>query len=287
MTYETARALRTALEFRLQAASKETGVVLDRLRRRVLFERIVARLQLAEPGLWVLKGGMALEVRLRDAARSTKDIDVGLRQAVSDSADLHDRLIAALSVDPVGDRFMLEVGEPVQLREDDGGDVTWRVPVAAALADKHFGAIKLDVSPRPQELRDTDRLPLPNSLGFAGIPTIEIEIVDVHRHAAEKFHAMTRDHGDRENSRVRDLLDVVILIEHRLLAPAVVATAVRAVWAERNTAEPPRRLPPFPLSWPDRYEQLAENHDVDADTFSQAVTLVRDLWAQMFPNEEE
>lgn len=69
MTYETAEALRMALEQRLNNRSRETGISLDRLRRRVVFERIVARLAHAEPGRWVLKGGMALEVRLRDQAR--------------------------------------------------------------------------------------------------------------------------------------------------------------------------------------------------------------------------
>jgi hypothetical protein len=48
-----------ALEDRLLARSNETGVSLDRLRRRVVFERVVARLHAAEPGRWVLKGGMA------------------------------------------------------------------------------------------------------------------------------------------------------------------------------------------------------------------------------------
>jgi hypothetical protein len=57
MTYHSAQALRTALENRLLAQSTETGVSLDRLRRRVMFERIIARIQAAEPGQWVLKGG--------------------------------------------------------------------------------------------------------------------------------------------------------------------------------------------------------------------------------------
>lgn len=283
MTYESARALRTALEHRLLTTASETGVGLDRLRRRVLFERIIARLQTAEPGVWVLKGGMALEVRLSDAARSTKDIDLGLREAVADAADLHDRLIACLSVDPVGDRFIFEVGQPDQLGGDGGGHVTWRVAVAAALADRPFGAIKLDVSPRAHELQETARLTMPNALDFAGIPTTQIEIVDVHRHAAEKFHAMTRDYGDRENSRVRDLLDLVILIEHGMLKPGYVAVAARAVWAERNAAEPPDDIPPLPSSWPNRYERLADEYDVDAQSFPKAAALVRRLWAEMFP----
>jgi hypothetical protein len=284
VTYETSRALRTALEYRLHALSVETGIGLDRLRRRVLFERIVTRLHRAEPGLWVLKGGMALEVRLGGSARATKDIDVGLRVGVSDAADLRDRLIADLALDIVGDRFVLQVGEPAQLLEDAGGDLTWRVHVTASLADKHFGAIKLDVSPRAHELNNTDRLPLPNSLAFAGLPTTEVEIVDVNRHTAEKFHAMTRDHGDHENSRVRDLLDLVILIEHGLITPGAVAVAVRAVWVERDAAAPPSQLPPFPSSWPQRYEELAADYDVDARTFSRAADLVQGLWIRMFPN---
>jgi len=73
VTYSTPAALRMALEDRLLARSEETGVSLDRLRRRVVFERVVARLQAAEPGRWVLKGGMALEVRLGDEARLTKE----------------------------------------------------------------------------------------------------------------------------------------------------------------------------------------------------------------------
>ncbi|CAM3934678.1 nucleotidyl transferase AbiEii/AbiGii toxin family protein [Mycobacterium senriense] len=230
---------------------------------------------------------MALEVRLGGSARATKDIDVGFREGVSDAADLRDRLIADLSVDIVGDRFVLEVGEPAQLREDGGGHLTWRVPVTALLADRHFGAIKLDVSPRAHELNNTDRLPLPNSLAFAGIPTTEVEIIDVERHAAEKFHAMTRDYGDRDNSRVRDLLDLVILIEYGLIAPGGVAVAARAVWAERDAADPPSQLPPFPSSWPHRYEELAADYDVDARTFPRGAGLVQALWIQMFPESKE
>jgi hypothetical protein len=52
MTYQSAQALRTALESRLLTRSTQTGISLDRLRRRVIFERIIARVQAAEPGHW-------------------------------------------------------------------------------------------------------------------------------------------------------------------------------------------------------------------------------------------
>jgi hypothetical protein len=257
VTYETPQALRTALEHRLRNRSIDTGIGVDRLRRRVLFERIVARLQAAEPGLWILKGGMALEVRLRDNARLTRDIDLGLRAEVDDAAALHERLVDALSQDPDVDGFEFAASVPEQLSPDGGGHVTWRAKVAANLAGKPFGGVQLDISPRVHELLATDRVTVPNSLDLAGITATVIEIVDVHRHAAEKYHAMLRSYGDRENSRVRDLVDIVILCEHEQLDALTLVGSLRQVWQERDAAAPPHRFPALPESWPVRYERLA------------------------------
>ena len=43
---------------------------------------------------------MALEVRLGDEARLTKDIDLGLRDMNDDGEALHERLVVALAADP-------------------------------------------------------------------------------------------------------------------------------------------------------------------------------------------
>lgn len=285
MTYHSAQALRTALEHRLLARSAETGVSLDRLRRRVMFERVIARIQAAEPGQWVLNGGMALEVRLRDDARLTKDVDLGLRDDVNSAPDLHERLIDILTVDLDHDYFIFTAGPPERLRDDNGGFPTWRAKVSAHLADKPFGRIQLDVSPRTHELHATDKLAIPSSLAFAGIPAVEVEAVDIHRHAAEKFHGMLRDFGERENSRVRDLADLTILLEHGLLVPEQTAAAVRSVWLERNNTDPPGDLPQLPESWPDRYRRLAASHGTEIPPYLEAVAHVTQLWLNMFPSE--
>lgn len=222
---------------RLKNRSVETGLTLARLRRRVLFERIVTRLDVAEPGRWVVKGGMALEVRLRDEARLTKDIDLGLRDRVLGGAELHERLRDALMADPDG--FRLAVDVPIPLGPDGTDHVTWRVGVELDLDDKPFGAIKLDISPRVHDLDVTDRMALPNSLGFAGIPVRVVEVIDIQRHAAEKLHGMLRSFGDRDNTRVRDLIDLVLLIERGLLDPAKVEAATRQVWVERDGVDLP------------------------------------------------
>lgn len=275
-----------ALERRLLTRSTETGIAIDRLRRRVMFERIVARLETAEPRRWVLKGGMALEVRLGDHARLTKDIDLGLRDEVDTPGELHERLVDTLSADLDGDGFLFIADAPVPLREDGGGHLTWRTKVTAALAGKTFGRVQLDISPRAHELSLTEHVTLPNSLDFADIPATTIEIVDVQRHAAEKLHAMLRDFGDRENSRVRDLVDLVILIEHELVIADAAAAAARQVWAERDGVDPPNAVPPLPQSWPARYERLAADHGLAAGSFTDATAAVAQLWADMFSTGE-
>lgn len=275
-----------ALERRLLTESHESGIALDRLRRRVVFQRIVTRLHRAEPGLWVLKGGMALEVRLGDRARLTKDIDLGLRDEIRDAGDLRDRLIEALGSNVGSDGFTFAVASAERMATDGGGHVTWRAGVSADLAGSRFGAVKLDVSPRAHELEGTELVTLPNALAFAGLDTIQIEIVDAHRHAAEKLHAMTRDFGDRENSRVRDLVDLMLLREHKLLHASALALAVAAVWAERDGAAPSAQLPTLPPGWRSRYERLAAKHNVEPPSFPAAATLAAELWAQMFNPKE-
>ena len=275
-----------ALEQRLLNQSRESGVGLDRQRRRVVFQRVVARLHIAQPGRWVLKGGMALEVRLRDAARLTKDVDLGLRDNIAGADELHDRLSEALTADPFSDRFALAVGPFAQLVEDEAGDVTWRAKVTAHLAGRPFGAVQVDISPRAYELEHTDVVALPNALDFAGIDAPSIEIIDVHRHAAEKLHAMFKDFGERENTRVRDLVDFVILCEHDLLDVAALAAALRQVWHERDGTELPDTPPPLPANWSERYEQLAAEHRLITTSFAAALVVVRARWAGVSITEE-
>jgi hypothetical protein len=54
--YVNAGAFRVALERRLRDRAVAEGVRLDRLRRQVMVERFLARLEATEPGRWVLEG---------------------------------------------------------------------------------------------------------------------------------------------------------------------------------------------------------------------------------------
>ena len=147
MPYSTPAALRAALNQRLRNQSQESGISVERLRRRVMYERIVIRLDLAEPGTWVVKGGLALDVRPGSRARASMDLDLRLREDGIEGDRLRDRMIEALETDPDDDWFTFVVRDARQLQADRGGRAIWRYSVQSDLAGRQFGTLKLDVAP--------------------------------------------------------------------------------------------------------------------------------------------
>ena len=76
MKYTTGRAFRQALEDRIRDIQSEHNIPIVRLRKQVAFERFISRLIKNKPDSWVLKGGLAIQLRLGLQARTTKDIDL-------------------------------------------------------------------------------------------------------------------------------------------------------------------------------------------------------------------
>jgi predicted nucleotidyltransferase component of viral defense system len=254
--YQSAAALRTALEARLLNESREKGVNLDRLRRRAVFERMLVRLDVAGPGIWVLKGGTALEVRWRERSRATKDLDLALRDRPVHGQALHELVLSQLREDPDGDGFRFDIGPPAALPEDTAGRPAWRFAARALLAGREFARVKIDVVARSEELVSTERLTLPGALAFAGFPRRDVEAVAPAQHFAEKLHALTRRYPGRENTRVRDLLDLLLLIENDVPAPAEAWTVAHQVFATRATHDLPLVIPDPPASWSGTYATL-------------------------------
>lgn len=282
--YKDAAALRRALEARLKRQSDSDGTDLGRLRRRVVFDRLAARLSADLAGEWILKGGAALEFRLRDRARATKDLDLAVRAEGRDGNAMRDALIDALAEDPDGDWFTFRVAAPVALVSDAAGRPAWRFSVEAGLAGKPFAGIRLDVAARGEEVAATEPLSLFGVLEFAGIPARAIEAVDRRQHFAEKLHAFSRDYGDRPNTRVKDLADLVLLIETGLTPDRELYGVVQHVFIVRATHPVPSALPDPPPLWRETYPPLAERLTETAPSLDAALGLLRDFWDKAVAN---
>jgi hypothetical protein len=170
----TPSALLAALNARLRTAADQRAIDVNRLRRQVAFERILVRLAAdgsSVRGRWVLKGGLALELRLNSHCRATKDLDIALTDRLADGDNVRDELLDALASDRDGDHFSFAVGMPQQLAADQGGRPGWRFPVDARLAGKTFASVRLDVVARASEITGAvEPLTFQSTLAFAGYP---------------------------------------------------------------------------------------------------------------------
>ena len=138
MTYDTPASWRQAVEARLVNRARATGVDLDRIRRRLVVGRLLARLEAHQPGRWILKGGMALELRIGDRARATRDVDVVVRDADQSGEEVRANLSECLATDPDGDRIDFIVGSSQELEPDEAGRPGWRFPIEVRMAGREF-----------------------------------------------------------------------------------------------------------------------------------------------------
>lgn len=270
MTYSTGASFRRALEDRLRVQSLQTGASLVRLRKLVVFDRFLVRLTHDQPDAWVVKGGFALQLRLGNRARTTKDIDVLLTRP---SADIHQAIVRAALLD-VGDWFQFEVERPWDdLPVDEAGGA--RFQVRGLLDGRRFETFHIDVGRGDALLEPVEILTTPALLAFAGIPPTEILCFPLSQQVAEKAHAYTRPHPTGQSSRVKDLVDILLIaglgpMDARTLRQALVAT-----FCGRRTHALPLRLPDPPSTWSAPFRRLAGDVGLDYATVSDASEAAR------------
>ncbi len=260
MKYATAGAFRTALERRLVSMGGRTGVPLVRLRKLVVFDRLLARLVAAAPNRWVVKGAVALHFRLGPEFRTTKDMDLGRQDSEKEAtADF----VAAQSVD-LGDYFHFVVERTRKLDGTEGAAV--RYHVTAELAGRPFEDVTVDVSFGETLIADPELVRGPELLSFAGIPPAQVPALPLEQHVAEKVHAYTRSYaGGRVSTRVKDLIDLVMMSSLFGFQAGRLSRALQATFDARSTHTLPASLPPPPSQWRAAYRRMAAEVGLDPD----------------------
>jgi hypothetical protein len=271
--YQTARAFRIALEVRLKQMAQAHNLDLMRLRRQVAFDRLLARLFVAQEPPWLLKGGYTFELRLGgDAARATRDLDLSIpdlsRLASADaiSLTLPSQLIRESLQDAaerdLQDGFVFRIGEPMaDLDAAPYGGA--RYPVETRLDVRTFVTFHLDVGIGDALVEPPEWLTGQGILDFAGIPPIRAAALPREQQFAEKLHAYTLPHGERVNTRVKDLVDLTLLINMGLSDLERTRQALYATFARRQTHALPLDLNTPPASWRLPYSALAAECHLD------------------------
>jgi hypothetical protein len=218
----------------------------------VVFERLLARLAVAGPGRWTLKGALALDFRLRDRSRTTKDMDLVRRD---DEEAAVGNLIEAASMD-LGDFFTFSIEGRTRLGGDEAGTVRCRI--RAELAGRLFENVIVDMGffdPlgwAPEVVRGTDLL------AFAEIEPVEVPLVPLEQQVAEKVHAYTRTYeGGRPSSRAKDLVDLMLVKREVALDGKRLRAALVGTFEGRRQHSLPESFPPPPAEWAVPYRKLA------------------------------
>jgi hypothetical protein len=270
-SYATARGFRTALEERLRRASVTERIDLNRLRRQVSFDRLLARLFQEEPAPWALKGGYALELRFK-AARSTVDIDLTLQRVIPATAAGVDtnqavremlQTAADISLD---DWFKFAIGPPVMdLTAAPYGGA--RYPVEARMDERIFARFHLDAGIGDVVMQPLETIVCRDWLGFAGIESSRVWMIAREQQFAEKIHAYTLPRN-AANSRVKDLVDLALLIGSDGLDKQGILNALRLTFERRRTHDLPAGLITPPADWQIPFHALAEECGLPTDVIA-------------------
>ena len=267
--YASGTAFRVALEDRLKRLAHEESLDLQRVRRQTAFDRLLCRLFTKPDAPWLLKGGYAMELRLK-TARTTRDMDLALKQLPVPAADWDANaapvleMLRELGQLDLQDFFTFIFSDAIQdLDAAPYGGA--RFPVDARLGGRTFVKFHLDVSTGDVLREPYDSLSGRDWLGFAGIASTPFQAVSPEEQFAEKLHAYTLPRVGRENTRVKDLVDLVLLIERASMNAARLPKAIRETFQRRKTHDIPPALASPPASWSKPFSEMAAECGLEPD----------------------
>ncbi len=248
ISINNAAGFRKQLETHLRTHSTKTGEDIHRLRRKVAFDRLLARIVTQEPPSFFLKGGYAMELSIVNA-RATKDMDLTCIKRINDSNEpmiamlLHE--LQTLARVNLNDHFFYQIGQP-QIDIENAPYGGSRHSVTAIIDNRHFVEFHLDVG-GDFLIDDYEKVSGANWLEFCGIAAPIIPMISVEQQFAEKLHSYTLPR-EGINTRAKDLIDLILLLKPNR-APEAFQHSIQRVFRARNTHLLPEVLPAPPEIW--------------------------------------
>lgn len=127
-----------------------------------------------------------------------------------------------------------------------------------------------------------DELEGSDLLAFSEIPRPEIRATSRAQHLAEKIHALTFPFDDRVNTRVKDLIDVQLLMNLGLPEPPVVKDVVDKIFSARQRHPVPQQIQNPPETWVSSFTAMALDVGLTETRVENAVSRLNDYWSRLF-----
>lgn len=280
-SFSTPAAFRQALEDRLKKTADARGAPVNSLRLKFVIERLLARLFAKPNPPWLLKGGYAMELRYRPKARTTTDIDLTAK-STSDAAlaarlaAIREELQDAADTD-LGDFLEFRIGAPrgELPGPPEGGS---RFPVEALLAGRNYALFHIDLSFGDAVIGQPESLAGDDFLAFVGILPAKALAIPRAQQFAEKLHAYTYPWTDRPNTRTKDLVDMLLLIEKELPADDELRKALHATFDARKKHDIPYQLSPPPHTWQKDFVAMAKEVELSTSDLTVGFAKLNDFW---------
>ena len=155
-----------------------------------------------------------------------------------------------------------------------------RYSIEARMDGRIFARFHLDAGVGDVVIQPLETTECRDWLGFAGIEKPRVWMISGEQQFAEKIHAYTLPRSS-QNSRVKDLVDMALLINGRLDQQRV-ANALRLTFARRQTHALPASLSTPPEAWQTSFRALAEESGLNLD-----ITTVFERVRKFFENAVE
>ena len=236
-----------------------------RVHLTVAMDRFLVRLLATTSwGAWVLKGGYANQLRHPGEARVTEDVDLRIDAAIDSATGM----VAAAIGHVLDDSFTYELpAPPRQLAGPPGGGL--RFVVVARVAGAELVRFKVDMSAQDVITGELERHPSDPIVERLGFEPAWFPVYPVAQQFAEKLHAYTLPR-DVENTRAKDLVDMVWLTKRHAFSSDELIEAAKATFARRASHSwPPVPAEP-PAAWARQYTSLRKEMALEPATAGEA-----------------
>lgn len=248
-------AMRASVTARAKAAAKADPRwnAVQRM-RYFAFDRLLARVFVAQPNSWILKGGGALMARL-DNARPSDDLDISYLEGDLDAALRALRTVVECNL---GDFFRFTVADPSALIE---GNVRGaRVAIDSFIGDVPFVKFHIDLTSNSTDLTSVpDEVAPLSPIDVPNLFQVSYRCWPLANHIADKLAATNERYGTRQlpSSRFRDLTDLYLLTTQFSYDADQVRSAILVEFNRRGLVVPRHFQVPDKRTWKPGWTKLA------------------------------
>lgn len=249
-----------------------TGLAPVRVRRWISVMVLLGALDRSRESdpLFLLKGGVAIELRVGGGARATKDVDLVFFGDPERLGEILDEDLAepysVFSFEPQG----------VETRREG---LFRQVDVKLLFRGRSWATVKLEVAQPDSQATDAEEVEAISIDEFGIEGPRMVRCLSLRYQIAQKLHAVTQRFEVGENERFRDLIDLIICRDLVADLAEVREACVDTFQARGLHAWPPSLEVPDP--WAEPYMALAEEMNFPVADVGDAAAQIRGFIAEI------